>query len=192
MSVASLALRLAALERLPGGDGPCPRHDVSIGIRSVEDGVTTSELPPSHHPCRWCGRPRRSSGSRSRPSRIGPTNERRLICYAPGGPEPRDAPVLGRIGVDPAGEPLRGCEERSERAAPTRGMVDIFTIVVCTQAAAQEPARSGCRFHELLAAPRQQAMPPSGELDTPVDALDEASRLQPRDRPGHRRPLRSL
>jgi hypothetical protein len=59
VSAAGLRLngRVAHLERVTGHAGECPRHDTVIGIRSIQDGVTTVTSEPAQHSCRWCGQP---------------------------------------------------------------------------------------------------------------------------------------
>jgi hypothetical protein len=57
MNTTGIAARVARLERSTGGDGPCPRHDIAIGARRVENGVMTVTSEPVQHSCRRCGQP---------------------------------------------------------------------------------------------------------------------------------------
>ena len=57
MSISGIATRVARLEQSAGGGGPCPRHDITIGTRHLEDGMTTATREPAQRACRWCGQP---------------------------------------------------------------------------------------------------------------------------------------
>jgi hypothetical protein len=57
MSAAGIATRLARLERSIGSGGTCPQHDIAIGVRQVEDGVTTITREPASRACHRCGQP---------------------------------------------------------------------------------------------------------------------------------------
>ena len=57
MITTAIAARVARLERLTGGGGTCPWHDVAIGVRYIEAGVMTITSEPGQRPCRRCGQP---------------------------------------------------------------------------------------------------------------------------------------